>query len=224
MFSEFITEIYFFTLTFVTISVMYLFGCCFIEFASKIKQQIDSLEEKMKIIKTEEKEKTEICTNDGLLFELGQSCKGIYLKDSIDYNVSVLHLIYNWNQMTVYGLSITNKPDSRIHSISCETIDKIQEDIPLRNLQEPFTISLDRILRPSYRSSSLDHKVQMISNLFKHFRNLEKVIVHNNEKVNILKLNACITPSLEKIKKEIDIEIEIWNTPEEGFVEKKSFN
>jgi len=222
MFAKILTEVYFFVFAFTVFSVLYAFACCFIVFALKLKKEIKEFQQKIESLFQKEKEK-EKENNDCFLFELAQSCKGVYLRDSIDFDVPILHLVYNYGQNTVYGLALTNDLDPKIHSVTVNTVDTIREELLLKKVQEPFTISLDRILRPSYRSSSVNHKVELIYQFIARFGSLEKLILHNNEKVDILRLNVCMEPLVQKIKKELGIDVEIWNTPEGGFIEKKKF-
>jgi len=220
MFTNVENEIYLFLFASIFILFVVLYVSIYIiivfvdESIKKIRMEKETIEKRIPFIKRE-----------GFVFvyETGQTCKGMYLKNSIHYDTKELHLLYNTSERSVYGLCVTNYLDSKIHTnMDLNTVEKSREHFMIENNQEPFMISFDRILRPSYGSTSIDHKVQFLLEFFQEFYKLEKLIVHNNEKVDILKLNVCMIPLLEKIKQS-GVSIEIWNTLEGGFIEKKDF-
>lgn len=191
-----------------------------------------------KIVELEKRPTSDI----SFVFESQSPKRGFLLNSTIHYGVNELHMLYNISDYNVFGVILTNYIDGFYNEDDALYFKEnyyIDEDGNKKNLDDyymedticnhditdrQFYIGLDRIIRPGYNFYSTSYKISILSDFFRKFHSLKRLVLHHTDHIDLLKINVCMKPLMEVLKKEQGIHIEIWHKYENGMIEKSNLS
>jgi len=186
----------------------------------QLENKIINLEHKIINLETNIISKKNKNDDTTFIFETQMSKKGYILNNSINFGVTELHMVYNKSDLNLYGIVITNCLDGYYD----------KDEIYFNNLNEyikeedyannrPFYVGLDKIIRYEL-DYPISYKISIITDFFKKFHSLKQLVIHQTDKVDLLKINVCMFPLMDSLKT-LGFEIVIYHKSEDGFIKKK---